>query len=93
MYKISGVKIKIVLCSVLSYSLALHPDRTLVATGQVGKEPYICIWNSFDMKTVSILKDGHSHGIGSLTFSKDGMVNFLYRFQVWFIEIVTFLVN
>ncbi|XP_071834835.1 echinoderm microtubule-associated protein-like 6 isoform X3 [Apostichopus japonicus] len=54
-------------------SLALHPDRTLVATGQVGKEPYICIWNSFDMKTVSILKDGHSHGIGSLTFSKDGM--------------------
>ncbi|KAJ8044715.1 Echinoderm microtubule-associated protein-like 6 [Holothuria leucospilota] len=64
---------------VKKFHLALHPDRTLVATGQVGKEPYICIWNSVDMRTVSILKDGHSHGIGSLTFSKDGMLKLALR--------------
>ncbi|XP_072031189.1 echinoderm microtubule-associated protein-like 6 isoform X3 [Amphiura filiformis] len=53
-------------------SLALHPEKTLVATGQVGKDPYICIWDSFNVQTVSILKDGHSHGIGVLAFNKDG---------------------
>uniref|UniRef100_A0A8C6S538 EMAP like 6 n=1 Tax=Neogobius melanostomus TaxID=47308 RepID=A0A8C6S538_9GOBI len=37
-------------------SLALHPERSLVATGQ----------------TVSLLRDGHSHGIACLAFSADG---------------------
>ncbi|GAB1295883.1 Echinoderm microtubule-associated protein-like 6 [Apodemus speciosus] len=32
-------------------SLALHPDKTLIATGQVGKEPYICIWDSCNVHT------------------------------------------
>lgn len=32
-------------------SLVLHPDRRLVATGQVGKEPFICIWDSVTMAT------------------------------------------
>lgn len=53
-------------------SLAIHPERTLIATGQVGKDPYICVWDSDSMQTVSILKDGHTHGIGSLAFSSDG---------------------
>ncbi|CAK8677759.1 unnamed protein product [Clavelina lepadiformis] len=53
-------------------SLALHPKKTLVATGQVGKEPYICIWDTNTMKTVSILKDQHTHGVACLSFSQSG---------------------
>ncbi|KAF3844802.1 hypothetical protein F7725_007965 [Dissostichus mawsoni] len=52
--------------------LALHPERVLVATGQVGKEPYICVWDSYTVQTVSILKDIHSHGIACLAFDLEG---------------------
>ncbi|XP_055878559.1 echinoderm microtubule-associated protein-like 6 isoform X2 [Biomphalaria glabrata] len=53
-------------------SLALHPDRTLVATGQIGEAPYICVWDSVTTDTVSILKNGHKDGIASLGFNKEG---------------------
>uniref|UniRef100_A0A3Q2E4B0 EMAP like 6 n=1 Tax=Cyprinodon variegatus TaxID=28743 RepID=A0A3Q2E4B0_CYPVA len=53
-------------------SLALHPERSLVATGQVGKDPYVCVWDSFTVQTVSLLRDGHTHGIACLAFSADG---------------------
>ncbi|CAL8295460.1 unnamed protein product, partial [Arctogadus glacialis] len=52
--------------------LALHPERVLVATGQVGKEPYICVWDSYTVQTVSILKDTHTHGIACLAFDLEG---------------------
>lgn len=55
-------------------SLALHPERVLVATGQVGKEPYICVWDSYTVQTVSILKDVHTHGIACLAFDLEGQV-------------------
>uniref|UniRef100_A0A672QM47 EMAP like 5 n=1 Tax=Sinocyclocheilus grahami TaxID=75366 RepID=A0A672QM47_SINGR len=58
-------------------SLALHPERVLVATGQVGKEPYICVWDSYTVQTVSILKDMHTHGISCLAFDLDGQVSVL----------------
>lgn len=60
--------------SVSPYSLALHPERVLVATGQVGKEPYICVWDSYTTQTVSILKDVHTHGIACLAFDLEGQV-------------------
>uniref|UniRef100_A0A8C0UQ86 EMAP like 6 n=1 Tax=Cyanistes caeruleus TaxID=156563 RepID=A0A8C0UQ86_CYACU len=53
-------------------SLAVHPDKTLVATGQVGKDPYICIWDSYRVQTVSVLKDAHTHGVACLAFDSDG---------------------
>uniref|UniRef100_G1KN37 EMAP like 5 n=1 Tax=Anolis carolinensis TaxID=28377 RepID=G1KN37_ANOCA len=53
-------------------SLALHPERVLVATGQVGKEPYICVWDSYTVQTISIMKDVHTHGIACLAFDVDG---------------------
>ena len=56
------------------FSLSLHPDRTLVATGQIGDSPYICVWDSSTTETVSILKDGHSEGVGALDFDKEGNV-------------------
>ncbi|KAM6977453.1 echinoderm microtubule-associated protein-like 6 [Aplochiton taeniatus] len=53
-------------------SLAIHPDKIQVATGQVGKEPYICVWDTYAMQTVSILRDVHTHGVACLTFDSDG---------------------
>lgn len=56
-------------------SLTLHPDRLLVATGQIGKAPYICVWDSNTTDTVSILKDGHQNGVGGVGFDKEGNVS------------------
>ncbi|XP_048842779.1 echinoderm microtubule-associated protein-like 6 isoform X2 [Brienomyrus brachyistius] len=53
-------------------SLALHPDRVQVATGQVGKDPFICVWDSHTVQTLSILKDVHTHGVACLAFDSDG---------------------
>ncbi|XP_033874936.2 echinoderm microtubule-associated protein-like 6 isoform X2 [Acipenser ruthenus] len=53
-------------------SLALHPDKTQVATGQVGKDPYICVWDTYNVQTISILKDMHTHGVACLAFDLDG---------------------
>lgn len=33
----------------LFFSLSLHPDGKLVATGQVGKDPYICVWDTTNL--------------------------------------------
>lgn len=62
-------------CILSVHSLALHPEHVLVATGQVGKEPYICVWDSYTVQTVSILKDMHTHGIACLAFDLDGQVS------------------
>lgn len=56
-------------------SLALHPDKIQVATGQVGKDPYICVWDSYTLTTVSILRDVHTHGVACLAFDADGQVS------------------
>ncbi|TKS67941.1 Echinoderm microtubule-associated protein-like 6 [Collichthys lucidus] len=53
-------------------SLAIHPDKIQVATGQVGKNPFICIWDTYAMQTVSILRDVHTHGVACLAFDSDG---------------------
>ena len=63
------------LCSLcVLCSLALHPDKIQVATGQVGKDPYICVWDSYALQTVSILRDVHTHGVACLAFDADGQV-------------------
>ena len=58
----------------LLISLCLHPDKLQAATGQIGKTPYICVWDTIGMQTVSILKDGHEHGVAAVSFDKDGNV-------------------
>lgn len=52
----------------------MHPNKELVATGQIGKDPYICVWNSKTMETVSILQGGHERGVATVAFSGDGEV-------------------
>ena len=59
----------------LCFSLALHPEGRLVATGQVGKDPFICVWDSSTCQTVSILKDNHQRGIACLAFNSTGTVS------------------
>ena len=61
---------------ILLYSLALHPDKQLVATGQVGKDPYICVWDTRSCQTVSIMKDTHQRGVTCLAFNNSGTVSF-----------------
>ena len=56
-------------------SLALHPEKRLVATGQIGKDPFICVWDSGTLKTESILQGEHQRGITALSFSGDGNVS------------------
>ena len=34
--------------------LAMHPERELVATGQVGKDPSICVWNTSTCELLSV---------------------------------------
>jgi hypothetical protein len=55
-------------------SLTLHPDKERVATGQLGKEPKIMIWNTVTMKAISILKGSFRDGVGIIAFDKSGEV-------------------
>ena len=69
----------------LFFSLSLHPDGKLVATGQVGKDPYICVWDTTNCKTISILKDNHQRGVACLAFNSVGTVGIpgnIYLFKV-----------
>ena len=54
--------------------LSMHPNKRLVASGETGKSPSVCIWDSTTMKTISVLKkEGtHTHGVGSVSFSPCG---------------------
>lgn len=50
----------------------------MVATGQTGKNPFICVWDTTTMETVSILQDGHQNGVAAVGFDKEGGVIGLY---------------
>jgi microtubule-associated protein-like 6 len=52
--------------------LALHPTRDLVATGQVGRDASVHVWEAENMQAVSILKGGISRGVCAVDFSSDG---------------------
>eukprot|EP01119_Soliformovum_irregulare_P015459 TRINITY_DN4351_c0_g1_i2.p1 TRINITY_DN4351_c0_g1~~TRINITY_DN4351_c0_g1_i2.p1 ORF type:complete len:670 (+),score=245.56 TRINITY_DN4351_c0_g1_i2:715-2724(+) len=60
-------------------SLAMHPDKDIIATGQVAsikdKKPKICIWSSKTLELLAVLEGFHTRGVSCLGFSKDG--NFL----------------
>ncbi|UJR29986.1 hypothetical protein I4U23_017533 [Adineta vaga] len=52
--------------------LAVSPDMTYVATGQIGRDPPIHVWDPIEMQTISILKGQHFRGVCALGFSKNG---------------------
>lgn len=49
--------------------LTLHPQQQLVATGQIGRDPTVHIWDTESMETVSILQGQHSRGVCAVDFS------------------------
>eukprot|EP00771_Trimastix_marina_P001226 gnl/Trimastix_PCT/2281.p1 GENE.gnl/Trimastix_PCT/2281~~gnl/Trimastix_PCT/2281.p1 ORF type:complete len:694 (-),score=216.07 gnl/Trimastix_PCT/2281:691-2772(-) len=52
--------------------LAVHPDGTLVATGEIGRDPPILVWDTLSMQTEMEFRGQHSHGVAALAFSPDG---------------------
>eukprot|EP00069_Balaena_mysticetus_P019095 bmy_11890T0 len=52
--------------------LAIHPVKDYVATGQVGRDPSVHIWDTETIKPLSILKGYHQYGVCAVDFSADG---------------------
>ena len=59
-------------------SLALHPEKRLVASGQVGNDPYICVWDTVTTRAISILKDSNKRGIAGVAFNGNGSVSRIF---------------
>lgn len=53
-------------------SIAYHPARRIVATGDQGKFPSICVWSVDSAEQVAKCAGFHRRGVASLAFSKDG---------------------
>ncbi|EGD80929.1 hypothetical protein PTSG_01512 [Salpingoeca rosetta] len=58
-------------------SLSLHEDDVTAATGQVGAEPFICIWDTESMETKAMLKGHHKLGIASIRFGTGNQAKIL----------------
>lgn len=52
-------------------SLAIHPNKNIIATGEIGPYPLICIWDS-NMNTKVRITGPLTKGITHLAFSPDG---------------------
>eukprot|EP00741_Cyanophora_paradoxa_P020672 tig00021289_g19953.t1 len=53
-------------------ALAMHPKGQLVATGQVGKDGIIHVWDAKSMAVKVTLKGFHKRGVCALAFSTNG---------------------
>jgi WD40 repeat protein len=54
-------------------AIAIAPDRKTVATGEVGKNPKIIVWDAGSMSIAKAWRNGRgSRAVTSLAFSKDG---------------------
>jgi WD40 repeat protein len=59
-------------------SLAISPDRKLVATGSLGARPLVMIWDPQSMSTVASFKlDRNTRCVAVMCFSRDGKTLFL----------------
>jgi WD40 repeat protein len=52
--------------------LAYHSGKGLVATGEIGAKPKICVWNVKDGREVATFAPIHKRGVVSVAFSADG---------------------
>jgi|UniRef100_A0A7S4LG85 microtubule-associated protein-like 6 len=53
-------------------SLDYHKKRGLVATGQLGKDPKICVWDVYSMEQVHCFSGYHQRAVVDVSFSADG---------------------
>ena len=51
--------------------MAMHPNKSIIATSQIGKDPCIRLWDTTG-KTLAVLEGSHERGINTLAFSQDG---------------------
>ncbi|KAI8515105.1 Echinoderm microtubule-associated protein-like 5, partial [Branchiostoma belcheri] len=52
--------------------LAKHPTDDIFATGQVGKDPTIHVWESENMDSLAVLQGQHARGVCELDFTAAG---------------------
>lgn len=64
------VTVIVCFCCADIVSLAMHPEGKIVATAQMGKEPFICVWDTETLQCLSILKGFHERAITAMDFSK-----------------------
>ena len=59
-------------------SIALTPDKSnrfsVVATGEIGRNPKIIVWKSSTMEVLTIIKDCHKRGVCRVEFSPSGTI-------------------
>ena len=49
-------------------SLALHPGKTIVATGEIGRKPKIILWDLETKEVLAVLEGFFQRGVSLLTF-------------------------
>ncbi|MEQ2185713.1 Echinoderm microtubule-associated protein-like 6, partial [Goodea atripinnis] len=53
-------------------SLSIHPLKDYAATGQVGRDPAVHVWDVQTLRCLSLLRGHHQRGVCALDFSADG---------------------
>ena len=54
------------------HCIAMHPNGQIVATGQIGPKPRLCIWNLETLETQVLITGPLTKGIKHMAFSPDG---------------------
>lgn len=52
--------------------MARHPDKVIFATGEIGKNPKVVVWDSANMKALAVLEGFHKKAVTALCFSPCG---------------------
>uniref|UniRef100_A0A8C2DMI7 EMAP like 6 n=1 Tax=Cyprinus carpio TaxID=7962 RepID=A0A8C2DMI7_CYPCA len=60
-------------------SLTVHPLKDYVATGQVGRDPAIHVWDIQTLKCLSLLKGQHQRGVCALEFTGQSTTSFTWK--------------
>ena len=53
-------------------AMAIHPNRKIVATGEIGPYPLISVWDTEENKALVRIREPLTKGINHLAFSRDG---------------------
>ena len=68
----NNTSLQLLTCLSLQLSFAMHPGGHIVATGEVGKNPKVIVWDVNTTKPVSVLHGFHSEAVTQLAFNESG---------------------
>lgn len=54
--------------------LKLHPDRTIVASGDLAPRPKLIVWNSITKEVLYSTRGVHANSVNQISFSPDGQI-------------------